>query len=131
PICERPFAAVCDELGVDEETVVRRIGMMLEDGRLSRFGPLYNADALGGTYTLVAMSVPDDDVDRVAAIINAFPEVAHNYQRSHTFNIWFVLAVEAEARIDDVLRQIEARTGYRACNLPKRNEYFVRARFDV
>jgi len=131
PICERPFAGIAGELGLDEAAVVDRLRLLLDAGRLSRFGPLYNADAMGGAYTLVAMSVPEDDVDRVVPIINGHQEVAHNYQRSHAFNLWFVLAVESEERIDVVLRQIEARTGYRAYNLPKLNEYFVRARFKV
>ena len=131
PICDRPFADIAGELGLDETAVVDRIRKLLDAGKLSRFGPLYNVDAMGGAYTLVAMSVPDDDVDRVAAIINGFPEVAHNYQRAHAFNLWFVLAVDARERIDVVLGQIEARTGYRACNLPKVSEYFVRARFEA
>lgn len=131
PVCERPFDGIAGELGTDGETLIRRVQALLENGKLSRFGPLYNVEAMGGAYMLVAMRLPEHDLDRVAGIVNAFPEVAHNYQRSHAFNLWFVLAVEAEERIGKVLGQIEERTGYRPYNLPKLREYFVGARFPV
>lgn len=126
---ERPFEEIAGALGLAEEIVVARLERMLDSGVLSRFGPLYNVEAMGGAYTLVAMRVPESDLERVASIINGFPEVAHNYRREHEFNIWFVLAAGSGRRVEEVLAAIESRTGYAAYNMPKLNEYFIGARF--
>ena len=61
--------------------------------------------------------------------MNTIKEVAHNYQRDHEFNMWFVLATESHAGIQDVINRIEAITGYCVFNMPKEKEYFVGARF--
>jgi len=98
---------------------------MLASGLLSRFGPLYNAERLGGGLTLAAMAVPEERFDAVAAQVNAFPEVAHNYRREHRFNMWFVLATAEPGRIDEVIREIRRRTGLAVLNLPREEEYYL------
>lgn len=125
PVEPRPFKAAARNLGTDEATLLERLAALLEQGVLTRFGPLYNADRLGGAFTLCAMSVPAADLERVAAAVNAFPEVAHNYEREHRLNIWFVLATGDPARIAEVLASIEAETGCAVLELPKEAEYFV------
>ncbi len=131
PICERPYAEAAARLGLEEEELLRRLERLLADGVLSRFGPMYHAEHLGGALTLAAMRVPADDFERVAAIVNAFPEVAHNYAREHDFNMWFVLATVTPERIAEVIADIERATGYRVYNLPKIEEFFVGLRFEV
>ncbi len=98
---------------------------MLEAGVLTRFGPLYNVEQAGGAFTLAAISVPEADFERAAAIVNAMTEVAHNYQRDHELNMWFVLATETPDGIGRAVGRIERETGYRVVDLPKQREYFV------
>jgi siroheme decarboxylase len=86
---------------------------------------MFNAARIGGGLTLCAMAVPAPDFERVAAILNRFTEVAHNYERDHDFNMWFVLATEALERVDDVLGEIERLTDIKVLNLPKLEEYFI------
>ena len=131
PISERPYAEVAAELGTDEATLMARIDALLEAGVLTRFGPLYHAEQLGGSLTLAAMSVPPEDFERVAAQVNAFPEVAHNYARDHELNMWFVLATETPERIQKVLQAIEQAASYRVYNMPKKEEFFVGLKFKV
>ena len=57
--------------------------------------------------------------------------MAHNYERDHALNMWFVLATERPEEIDTVIAEIEARTGYEVLNLPKVEEFFVGLRFDL
>lgn len=128
PLCERPFAAAARELGTDEATLIARLQGMLEAGTLTRFGPMYDAERLGGAFTLCAMSVPAPDLERVAALVNAHPEVAHNYERAHRYNLWFVLATGSRARIPEVIAAIEAETGYPVLDLPREQEYFIELR---
>lgn len=125
PIAPRPFREAARNLGTDEATLLNRLEALLEQGILTRFGPLYNADRLGGAFTLCAMSVPAADFERVAGLINALPEVAHNYEREHRLNMWFVLATGDPARITQITSRIESQTGCGVLELPKEAEYFV------
>ena len=131
PICERPFAAVANELGTDEIDLIARVDALLQRGVLSRFGPMYHAERLGGGLTLAAMQVPADDFERVADQVNAYAEVAHNYARDHEFNMWFVLATETPQRLVAAIRSIEQATGYPVFDMPKREEFFVGLKFEV
>ncbi len=131
PICERPFREAANELGLEEDELIRRIDRLLEEGYLSRFGPMYHAEKLGGGLSLCAMAVPEAQFDQVAERVNAFPEVAHNYARDHKLNMWFVLATETPGRIDQVLEEIEAATGYKVYNMPKKEEFYVGLRFEL
>jgi len=117
PICERPYEEAARELGIGEE--------------LSRFGPMYHAEKLGGGLSLCAMAVPEEKFDAVAEQVNAFPEVAHNYARDHQLNMWFVLATETPERIGEVLEEIERVTGYRVYNMPKLEEFYVGLHFEL
>ena len=125
PVCERPFAEAAAGLGIDEPLLIERLQKMVECGTLSRFGPLYDAERMGGAVTLAAMAVPEERFDEVAAIVNACPEVAHNYARDHALNMWFVVAAERPERIAAVIDEIAAITGLTVHNMPKLEEYFL------
>jgi len=125
PLCPRPFAEAAKKLHCDESLLIARIGELLGNRTLSRFGPLFDAERLGGAFSLCAMRVPAADLERVAALVNAHPEVAHNYEREHRYNLWFVLAADSAPGIDTVVRSIERETGYPVMNLPREEEYFV------
>jgi len=128
PLSERPFADAARELGIDAATLITKLQAMLEAGTLTRFGPMYDAERLGGAFTLCAMSVPAADFERVAALVNAHPEVAHNYERAHRYNMWFVIAAAARAQIVPLIAAIEAETGCPVLNLPREQEYFIELR---
>lgn len=131
PIAERPFAVAAEQLGLAEDDLLARISRLRADGTISRFGPLWHAERMGGGLTLTAMKVPDERFDAVAAIVNSFPEVAHNYAREHALNMWFVVATEKPGRIGEVLAEIEARTGLAVHDMPKIEEFFVGLRFEA
>lgn len=124
-VCARPFEQVAAELGCDEPTLIGRLAALLGNGTLTRFGPLYDVEKMGGAFTLCAMQVPADQFERVAAQVNAHPEVAHNYEREHTFNMWFVLATASRKEIARTVAAIEAETGWPVLELPRLDEYFI------
>jgi len=131
PVCERPYAEVAARLGSDEQTVIARIGVLLERGLLSRFGPMFHAEQMGGALSLAAMQIPFDDFERVAGIVNSQPQVAHNYERNHRLNMWFVLATETPDGQQEAITRIERETGYPVFNMPKIREYFVELKLHV
>jgi len=125
PLSEQPYLEVAQQLGIEEETLIERLSHLLENKTLSRFGPMYDAQKLGGAFSLVAIRVPDEDYDRVTEIVNSFREVAHNYRRDHDLNMWFVLATDSPEKIDAVNSQIEKKSGLKVYNMPKLDEYFI------
>jgi DNA-binding Lrp family transcriptional regulator len=131
PISRTPFADAAAPLGLSEAELIARIRALRDSGALTRFGPLYNADRFGGHNTLVAMAVPVERFEAVAAIVNAFPEVAHNYAREHELNMWFVVAAESRQRVDAVLTEVQARTGLPVYDMPKQREFHVCLRFEA
>jgi DNA-binding Lrp family transcriptional regulator len=131
PVCEYPYRKLAERLGCTQSELITRIGCMLDDGLLTRFGPMFHAEHMGGALSLCAMSVPDDRFEAVAATVNAFPEVAHNYQREHAMNMWFVLATETPAALQTAIERIEAQTGLQVFNLPKLEEFYVGLHLEV
>jgi DNA-binding Lrp family transcriptional regulator len=131
PVSPRPFAEAAQKIGLSERTLIERIERLLEDGTLSRFGPMYNAERIGGAVTLAALAVPAERFEEVAEIVNSFSEIAHNYEREHTLNMWFVVAAEHPDRIAEVLEAIEASTELVVYNMPKIEEFFIGLRFAV
>jgi len=131
PLTERPFHDVATRLGSDEKTVLAKIKHLRETGVLSRFGPMYNAEKMGGGLTLAALSIPEDDFDRINDIVNQFGEVAHNYKREHELNMWFVLATETPERVQECCDEITKATGYQVYNMPKKQEFFIGLRFEA
>jgi len=128
-VCDRPYLHLAQELKISEDEILARLDRMLEDGRLSRFGPMFHAERMGGGLTLAAMSIPERDFDKVVEQVNQFPEVAHNYERNHELNMWFVLATETPEGVADTIKKIELTTGYPVFNMPKKEEFYVGLRF--
>lgn len=131
PVSERPFAEAAAALGLDEGELIDRVAALKDRGILTRFGPLYNVERVGGHMTLAAMAVPEDVFDGVAALVNAFPEIAHNYARRHRLNMWFVVAAESRERVEGVLAEIQACTGLEVYDMPKTREFHVHLRFEA
>ena len=124
-VCERPFGAAAVALGIGEQEIVARLGSLLDAGVLTRFGPLFDAERLGGAFTLCAMQVPADRFEEVAAKVNAFDEVAHNYERDHELNMWFVLGADSAQRVAETIDTIERTVGLPVLNLPKLDEFYI------
>lgn len=125
PLSARPYADFARTLGLSESDLLARLGAMKEAGFITRFGPFLDAAAMGGAFCLCAIAVPQEDFDTVCATVNAFPEVAHNYKRTHQLNMWFVLATETEPDIATTADAIEAATGLTVFRFPKLREFFV------
>lgn len=131
PLTSRPYEMAGAAIGVSESELIARIEALLANGTLSRFGPLWNVEEMGGAHCLCAMAVPPDRFDRVTALVNAHPEVAHNYERDHAFNMWFVLSTERPEGIAEVAGAIEKETGLTVHRMSKTREFFVGLRVEV
>ena len=125
PISDEPYREVAESLGTTEAELLARLERLLADKVLTRFGPMFQIERLGGRFVLAAQAVPEDRFAEVTGLVNALPEVAHNYRREHRLNMWFVLATETPDGIADATRRIEAATGLPVFAFPKLREFFV------
>jgi DNA-binding Lrp family transcriptional regulator len=125
PLCDHPYASAAQQLGMSEDQLLTRLKRLLDDKVLTRFGPLYHAERMGGSLSLAAMKIPPQDFERVAGIVNALSEIAHNYAREHELNMWFVVATETPQLHQEAIKRIEYETGHAVYDMPKIKEYFV------
>lgn len=131
PLQHAPFAPIAREAGISEPDVVDRITHLREIGAITRFGPFLDAEAMGGAFCLCALAVPADRFDEVMTLVNAHPEVAHNYERQHRLNMWFVLACEKAEGIAEAAARIERETGLQVLRFPKLKEFFIGFRVEA
>lgn len=131
PLTRRPFRDAGLQLGLSEDELIEGVRNLIECGQLSRFGPLWNAEQFGGGVCLAAIAVPPERFDEVVELVNAHPEVAHNYQRTHALNMWFVVSAEDPGRIAEVIAEIERETGLEVLAMPKVREFFIGFRVEV
>lgn len=130
-VCERPFLEAAGRIGITEDELLARIQHLLDTKVLTRVGPLFQIERMGGAFTLAALSAPKERFDDIAAKVNALPQIAHNYERTHELNMWFVIATETPGEIATVIARIEADTGCKVFNFPKSREYFVEMKLKV
>ncbi len=123
-ITERPFADIAGELDMPEEELLSTLASLKERKIVRNISAIFNADRLGYQSTLVAFSVPVDDVENAAAVINAHPGVSHNYLRDHAYNLWFTLAVNGETSIPATVSALAARCGARESLILKNETLF-------
>ena len=124
PLAPRPFAVMAEQLGVAEAEVIARLQRLTEAGAVSRVGPVFRPRQVGAS-TLAAMAVPPERLAEVATLVNGFPEVNHNYEREHDFNLWFVLTAPDQTRLERVLVEIGRRAGLPVLDLPMLAEYHI------
>ena len=131
PLSDQPYAEVAGQLGLSENELLERLQSLLARRILTRFGPMFQVERLGGAFVLAAMQVPESDWERVLQAVNALPQVAHNYRRTHALNMWFVLATETPAGIAEAIARIERDTGLTVHAFPKEREFFVEMKLEA
>ena len=124
PLTRRPFTAIAARLGRTEAGIVKRLKALQEAGVISRLGAVFNHETAGAS-TLVAMAVPEGNMDAVAACISALPQVNHNYQREDRYNLWFVMTAPGRGEIDAVLATLRQWPGYPMLDLPMEKGYHI------
>ena len=124
PLSPRPYQDIADALGVSEEDVLSALTELNENNYISRIGPVIPPNQIGVS-TLVAMAVPEHQLQAVADKISAYPEVNHNYEREHRLNLWFVAIAADAGHLQAVLDAIERDTGYKTLSLPLVDDFFI------
>lgn len=130
PLVKQPFLAIGEQLGITEDEVIERLEHLSAQGVVSRVGPVFSPGCIGAS-TLAALAVPIENLEEIACWINTLPEVNHNYEREHTYNLWFVVAAPDQAWLDAVLQKISQHSGLPMLVLPLLEPFHIDLGFDL
>lgn len=124
PLTPAPFASIAAHLGTDSHTILSTLGRLYQRGIVSRIGPVFRPNVIGAS-TLATMTVPPAELEAVAAVVNRYPEVNHNYEREHRYNLWFVVIAASPGKLQQTLADISHKTGYQVLSLPLIKDYHI------
>ncbi len=130
PVCHDPFAQLAEELNCGSSEIIDRLKQLQSSGVIRRFGAVLNHKRAGAS-TLAALKVPLEKIDEVAELVNSFKEVNHNYLREHSYNLWFVVTAKTQARVDEVLSELKAKSACDLLNLPMVKSHHINLAFDL
>lgn len=97
PLTAKPFKALADELGSDEESIIDSVKRLKDEGIIRQTSAIFDTKRLGYSSSLVAFKIPPERIEKAAEIINRHPGVSHNYERNHDFNLWFTIATAPDS----------------------------------
>jgi DNA-binding Lrp family transcriptional regulator len=118
PLVSRPWKTIADRLNITETEIICRMKNLEEAGIIRGISPVLESRSLGlHAATLVALHVPEERLDEIAAVISSYAEVSHNFQRDHYYSLWFTIAAQDEEDIQRVLHEILQQAGIPASDL--------------
>jgi DNA-binding Lrp family transcriptional regulator len=129
PLEERPYAAIGQELGLDEDQVLERVRRLKADGVIRRIGANFQSKKLGWHSTLCAASVPRKRLEEFREAVNRRPGVTHNYLRAHRYNVWFTFIGPSREAVAESLAEISRETGVDILNLPQERLFKIKVDF--
>ena len=130
PLTSRPFDEIAQQQGAEESEVIETYSQLDRQGMISRIGAVVRPHRAGWS-TLAAMAVPESRLDDVAALINGYPQVNHNYEREHRLNLWFVVTGESRDHVWVLLDEIRQRTGLEVLDLPLEEAFCLDLGFPI
>ncbi|TPH18598.1 Lrp/AsnC family transcriptional regulator [Litorilituus lipolyticus] len=135
PLCEKPYQMMAEKLSTAEHSYIEvqifeAIQGLDELNIISRIGPVFDHKKAGAS-TLAAIAVPEEELDKVAGIVNQFEQVNHNYGREHDYNLWFVVTASDPVALNNTITRIEALTGYSVLVLPMEASYHIDLAFSI
>ena len=130
PLSPRPYQDIANTLGVSEQSVLDAFKRLSDQQFIMRIGAIIAPNKMGVS-ALMAMAVPVERLQHVAAIISQYPEVNHNYERDNRFNLWFVLITEDADKLQQLINEIELKTALKTLYLPLLSDYFINLGFEL
>jgi DNA-binding Lrp family transcriptional regulator len=138
PVESRPYRAIAEKLKKDfgpdfgEEELLREIRTLKDRGYIRRLGAIMNSRPLGYESTLCAARVPPERIDHVAALINSYAQVTHNYVRNGDLNVWFTFCYAGKSELDELLGRLREELGENGVYVLNASKTFkIKAVFDL
>jgi len=99
PLSPKPFEVIASELGTTQKEVLEILNQQKDAGVIRQTSAIFDTKRLGYKSSLVAFKVDGKDIDETVAFLNTHPGISHNYERNHSFNIWFTIAVAPDSKL--------------------------------
>jgi DNA-binding Lrp family transcriptional regulator len=109
PIAASPYADIGKQVGLSEDEAYDRVMRLKNENVIRRIGATFDSRKLHFTSTLCALKCPPEKMEKAVEVINSFPQVTHNYERNHPYNIWFTVIAESKERLQAILDEISER----------------------
>jgi len=132
PLHPRPFRMLGDALGISEQETLERVARLKREGYIRAIRASFDVKRAGAVSTLVAARVEPERVAAVARELNQHPEITHNYERRHRYNLWFTIIADTRERIDELLERTRQLEGViEAVEVPVVQRFKIAAVFDA
>lgn len=132
PLVSKPYHALAEGLDIDGDEVRERIGALKQQKIVRQVSAIFNTGALGYRSSLVAMAVPESELDRAVSAVNRYPGVSHNYLRPGAYSMWYTIAVPPGTTVEAVVKELsEAAGGWPTLILPALRKYKLAVVLDV
>jgi len=100
PLTKKPFEQIANELNTTEDVVLNILKEQKEQNIIRQTSAIFDTKKLGYKSSLVAFEIDEHKIDEAVKILNSHPGISHNYERNHSYNIWFTLAVAPNSKSD-------------------------------
>ena len=107
PLVPDPWGEIGASVGMSGDEVLKRVDRLSEYGIIRGIVPtLESGKRSHMASTLIALRAPEERINEIAAIVNEYPEVSHNFRREHEYNLWFTIAAASPDRIEEIIQEI-------------------------
>lgn len=111
PVCNQPYQAVAEQVGLSEEEVLTRINSYIRDGLIRRMGITVNHFLIGyKVNAMVSWRVKAQDVNRAGEMLSAIPSITHCYERELSgdwkYNIFAMFHARTKEELEQTVREI-------------------------
>jgi DNA-binding Lrp family transcriptional regulator len=130
PLVHRPFRKIGEHLCISEDEVIDHLARLSAEGVVSRVGPVFSPGCIGVS-TLAALAVPEERMEALGEWISLLPQINHNYQREHDYNLWFVATAPDHRSLDAVLARIADHAACPMLRLPLQESFHIDLGFDL
>lgn len=89
PLCEKPYAAIAERLGISETLLLERIQAAQDEGAIKRFGMVVRHHELGyRANAMVVWDIPDDQVEAIGRKLGGYDCITLCYRRPRRLPMW-------------------------------------------
>ncbi len=117
PLESRPFLAIAEKLGYDEESVVKLINKLLSDRVIKRLGAVVKHTKVGFVHNaMVVWKMNTDQVNLLREFIVRVKGISHAYVRKvypgiWEYNVYTMLHARNEGELSELIEEISDHTG--------------------
>lgn len=98
PLTKKPFEHIAKELNTTEDEVIKILQKEKENNIIRQTSAIFDTKKLGYKSSLIAFEIEEENIDDAVSILNSHPGISHNYERNHSYNIWFTLAIAPNSK---------------------------------